>query len=74
MNENSTVLLLLIVGVWFFTNPRSRAFIAVVKSPKATATAAVTSPDTSPAVVNPDYQVPPTTNDLNKTPSGNYQG
>ncbi len=46
MNEKSTVLLLLIIGVWFFTNARSQAFLTVVKSVSPsnsnTGTAAVT--------------------------------
>lgn len=32
MNEASSILVLAIVGVWFFTSPRFQAFLGVVKS------------------------------------------
>jgi hypothetical protein len=33
MNETSSILVLAIVGVWFFTSPRFQNFLTVVKTP-----------------------------------------
>lgn len=63
MNEKSTVLLLLIVGVWFFTNARSQAFLSVIKSVSPSNSNSVTAATTPPVTEEPK-QVDPF-----KTPS-----
>lgn len=67
MNENSTVLLLLIIGIWFFTNPRSKAFLEVLKSvsPSNSNTGGTTPPES-------EKELPK--NDPFKTPSKEYVG
>jgi zona occludens toxin (predicted ATPase) len=37
MNETASILLLLIISVWFFTNGRFQALLAIIKAPMAAA-------------------------------------
>jgi len=52
-NETASIILLLIIGVWFFTNQRFQALLSVIKAPVAGASTIYTGPTTTEPAGSP---------------------